>query len=201
MATAAAAAAAAAATAAAALRHAARTQELEDCCQLVKANSIQGNKDPSATVVYTPWANLRKTSECVTNHRSSAAAAALTRVRLSRRVFRGSMEVGQVGFVSDAAVKRFHVAKRCNETVNRLNKTRREAFPDLAAEREAYDVAGRAERKAEERARRKTELELQREREREQQERSYDRIMAVRPSATLERCAPASTRHAASGAC
>ena len=31
----------------------------------MKANSIQGNKDPSVTVVYTPWANLRKTSECV----------------------------------------------------------------------------------------------------------------------------------------
>lgn len=39
-------------------------QELEDCCQLVKANSIQGNKDSSAVVVYTPWANLRKSSEC-----------------------------------------------------------------------------------------------------------------------------------------
>ena len=86
-----------------------------------------------------------------------------------------------MGFVSDKAVQRFHVAKRCNETVNRLNKTRQERFPDLAAEREAYDAAGRAERKAEERARRKAELESHREREREQQERSYDRIMGVRP--------------------
>ncbi len=40
-------------------------QELEDCCQLVKANSIQGNKESSVHIVYTPWANLRKTSECV----------------------------------------------------------------------------------------------------------------------------------------
>lgn len=39
-------------------------QELEDCCQLVKANSIQGNKESSAVIVYTPWANLRKTSKC-----------------------------------------------------------------------------------------------------------------------------------------
>ena len=105
------------------------------------------------------------------------------------------MEVGQVGFVSDAAVKRFHVAKRCNETVNRLNKTRRESFPDLAAEREAYDVAGRAERKAEERARRKTELELQREREREQQERSYDRIMGVRSLRTGVNASRAAAGH------
>ena len=35
---------------------------LEDCAQLVKANSIQGNKAASVDVVYTPWANLRKTA-------------------------------------------------------------------------------------------------------------------------------------------
>ena len=34
---------------------------LEDCAQLVKANSIQGNKLNNITVVYTPWANLKKT--------------------------------------------------------------------------------------------------------------------------------------------
>ena len=31
----------------------------------MKANSIQGNKESSVHIVYTPWANLRKTSECV----------------------------------------------------------------------------------------------------------------------------------------
>ena len=101
------------------------------------------------------------------------------------------MEVGQVGFVSDKAVSRFHVSKRCNETVNRLNKTKQERFPDLAAEREAYEAAGRAARKAEERARRKAELETQREREREQQERSYDRIMGVRVLTRAPSLAPA----------
>jgi hypothetical protein len=98
------------------------------------------------------------------------------------------MEVGQVGFVSDKAVSRYNVSKRCNETVNRLNKTRQERFPDLAAEREAYEAAGRAEKKAEERARRKSELETQREREREQQERSYDRIMGVRACVRCVAC-------------
>ena len=34
---------------------------LEDCAQLVKANSIQGNKLNNISVVYTPWANLKKT--------------------------------------------------------------------------------------------------------------------------------------------
>jgi predicted ribosome quality control (RQC) complex YloA/Tae2 family protein len=34
---------------------------LEDCAQLVKANSIQGNKADNLSVVYTPVSNLRKT--------------------------------------------------------------------------------------------------------------------------------------------
>ena len=45
-------------------------ETLEDCAQLVKANSIQGNKVDNLSVVYTPVSNLRKTA---------------------------SMEVGQVG--------------------------------------------------------------------------------------------------------
>ena len=35
-------------------------EELEDCAQLVKANSIQGNKENNVWIVYTPWANLKK---------------------------------------------------------------------------------------------------------------------------------------------
>ena len=35
---------------------------LEDCVQLVKANSIQGNKLNNIEVVYTPWGNLKKTA-------------------------------------------------------------------------------------------------------------------------------------------
>ncbi|EGC31675.1 hypothetical protein DICPUDRAFT_82463 [Dictyostelium purpureum] len=34
---------------------------LEECCQLVKNNSIQGCKEPAVDIVYTPWANLKKT--------------------------------------------------------------------------------------------------------------------------------------------
>ncbi len=35
----------------------------EDCCQLVKANSIQGNKMNNIVVVFTPWSNLKKTGD------------------------------------------------------------------------------------------------------------------------------------------
>jgi hypothetical protein len=35
---------------------------LEDCCQLVKANSIQGNKLDNVGIVWTPVSNLKKTA-------------------------------------------------------------------------------------------------------------------------------------------
>ncbi len=35
---------------------------IEDCCQLVKANSIKGNKLSNVSVVFTPASNLKKTA-------------------------------------------------------------------------------------------------------------------------------------------
>lgn len=93
---------------------------LEDCCQLVKANSIQGNKQ-AVSIVYTPWENLKKTK---------------------------AMEVGQVSFHNPKQVRKCKAEKRINEIVNRLNKTKQEAYPDLAARRETFDQAARQEQKA-----------------------------------------------------
>jgi hypothetical protein len=50
---------------------------IEEAAQLVKANSIQGNKMNDIDVVYTMWANLKKTD---------------------------GMEVGQVGFYKEKEV-------------------------------------------------------------------------------------------------
>merc|ERR1712060_274776 len=36
---------------------------IDECCQLVKKNSIQGSKDKKVDVVYTPWFNLKKTAD------------------------------------------------------------------------------------------------------------------------------------------
>jgi len=55
----------------------------------------------------------------------------------------------QVGFHSNKLVKKVRVEKRINDIVNRLNKTKQELYPDLAAERENYDRGIRAARKAE----------------------------------------------------
>ncbi|EGN97902.1 hypothetical protein SERLA73DRAFT_182690, partial [Serpula lacrymans var. lacrymans S7.3] len=81
---------------------------LIDCAQLVKANSIEGNKKDNLTIIYTPGGNLKKT---------------------------GDMAVGQVAFHSDKRVKRVHVAKRENAIVNRLNKTKVEKEVDHEQER------------------------------------------------------------------
>ncbi|XP_040283034.1 coiled-coil domain-containing protein 25 [Bufo bufo] len=94
---------------------------LTDCAQLVKANSIQGCKMNNVNVVYTPWANLRKT---------------------------GDMDVGQIGFHRQKDVKSINVEKKANEILNRLEKTKDERFPDLAAEKESRDREERNEKKA-----------------------------------------------------
>ena len=125
-------------------------EELEDCAQLVKANSIAGNKENNVTIVYTPWSNLKKTS---------------------------NMEVGQVGFFDDKLVRKVRVEKRKNEIVNRLNKTKMELFPDLAEEKEAYDRAIREEKKAHYREEEFARLEEERLRKADREARSYDLIM------------------------
>jgi hypothetical protein len=66
-----------------------------DCAQLVKANSIEGNKKSRVKVVYTMWSNLKK---------------------------RPSMDVGQVGFHEEKACKYTTVDERENAVINRLMK-------------------------------------------------------------------------------
>ncbi|XP_027355806.1 coiled-coil domain-containing protein 25 isoform X3 [Abrus precatorius] len=125
---------------------------LEDCAQLVKANSIQGNKVNNIDVVYTPWSNLKKSA---------------------------SMDVGQVGFHNPKMVRTVRVEKRINEIVNRLNKTKVERKPDLKAEREAVNAAERAERKQILREKKRRE-ELERlEKDRQAELRSYKGLMVA----------------------
>ena len=57
--------------------------------------------------------------------------------------------VMQVGFHSNKLVTKVKVEKRINEVINRLNRTKQELYPDLAAERETYDRGVRLTRKSE----------------------------------------------------
>lgn len=127
-------------------------ETLDDCIQLVKANSITGNKTNNIDIVYTPWSNLKKTA---------------------------SMEVGQVGFHSNKLVKKVRVEKRVNDIVNRLNKTKQELYPDLAAERETYDRGIRATKKAEVQDVKKAERAAKEEEQRQADLRSYKNVMTA----------------------
>lgn len=123
---------------------------LDDCAQLVKANSIQGNKMNNVGIVYTPWDNLKKTND---------------------------MDVGQVGFHKQKEVRTMTVEKRINEIVNRLNKTKEERFPDLRIEREQRDQEEREDKRKEMQEKRKKEKEEDRRRAAEAEARSYNSLM------------------------
>nr|ACH43880.1 putative RIKEN cDNA 2610528H13 [Taeniopygia guttata]ACH43881.1 putative RIKEN cDNA 2610528H13 [Taeniopygia guttata] len=123
---------------------------LSDCAHLVKANSIQGCKLNSVTVVYTPWTNLRKSPD---------------------------MDVGEVGFHRSKEVRSVRVERRAPEQLRRLERTRVERFPDLAAERLSRDRRERGRQRQELREqRREQRLETQRKREMEEL-RSYSSLM------------------------
>ncbi|XP_068620989.1 coiled-coil domain-containing protein 25 [Battus philenor] len=123
---------------------------LDDACQLVKANSIMGNKMNDIDIVYTMWSNLKKTP---------------------------SMEAGQVAFHKDKDVRKVRVAKRSNEIVNRLQKTKKEAFPDLRQERESRDKSEREDKKKLLREKKEKEKEEEKRKKEEQELRSYATLM------------------------
>ena len=112
---------------------------VHECSQLTKANSIEGSKLANVRIVYTPWANLKKTV---------------------------GMADGQVGY-HDQANKKFHtVEHRTNAIVNRLEKTKVEKHNDhnelvrLRRQRDAEEEEeirrqrelGKVERKQEDKA-------------------------------------------------
>ncbi|KAI0042598.1 DUF814-domain-containing protein [Auriscalpium vulgare] len=140
---------------------------LLDCAQLVKANSIEGNKRDNLTIIYTPGENLKKT---------------------------GDMAVGQVSFHSDKRVgpsARFwldiHVKTRENPIINRLNKTKVVREVDHEAERIDRLRAEGAVKRAEAARKvcaalplfdKKADAELAKEREAEKAARSYDSLFS-----------------------
>lgn len=126
------------------------TEVITDAAQLVKNNSIQGNKLDNISVVYTMWENLKKTNDMV---------------------------VGQVAFHDDSKVRYYQVEKRRNDIVNRLNKTKTERSPDLREEREKRDAAQREREKAERRRQIEQEKERQRQLLIEEEVRSYRSLL------------------------
>ena len=143
---------------------------IQECCHLVKANSIAGSKSKSVAVVYTKWRNLRKSA---------------------------NMVEGQVGFNNQANVRRVEHVEKDNAIVNALNKTKREEQPDLvrtkshgsarlpsnlsvcvlqAGLQEKRAQEFRAEQKAIAQAQKEQEKKERKEKEEAAKERSYDRL-------------------------
>ncbi|MCJ1401735.1 hypothetical protein MMC11_004952 [Xylographa trunciseda] len=136
---------------------------VEDCAQLTKANSIEGNKRDNVTVIYTPWSNLKKD---------------------------GSMAVGQVSFHDPKKLNlnnhprklqttRILLPTRVNATINRLTKTRTEIPPPassahLLAERDAHLAELRKATNAELQKRKKEEARLAKERREEKVRKERD---------------------------
>lgn len=124
---------------------------LDDCAQLVKANSIQGCKMNNISVCYAMWCNLKKTA---------------------------SMEVGQVAFHNDKEVRYIKVEKKINEIVNRLNKTKIEKKElNLKGEREERDRKEREDKKAIQRELKQKEKEEAKRKEELAKLRSYESVM------------------------
>lgn len=124
---------------------------LDDCCQLVKANSIQGNKMNNVDIVYTPWSNLKKTA---------------------------SMDVGQVAFHSEKEVRKAKVEKRINAIINRLEKTKVVIDKvDLRSEREERDKKERAKQHQSIKEQKQKEKEEQKRKEEYKRIQSYETVM------------------------
>lgn len=125
---------------------------LEDAAQLVKANSIDGNKINDVDVIYTMWSNLKKTQ---------------------------GMGVGQVGFHREKDVRKIRVAKRINTIVNRLTKTKRSEQVNLRAEREERDRLEREDKKKILREQKEREKAEEKRRQEEAEMRSYNSLFTT----------------------
>lgn len=124
---------------------------LTDCCQLVKANSIEGNKKNNVRIVYTPFNNLKKEQ---------------------------GHDVGQVTFHTTKLLKYVTVDRRVNEIVNRLNKTKEEKRIDWMEDK---NVRLQEEKKVRKDLFEMTRTETEKEAARRKDEvaaRSYDKVLS-----------------------
>ncbi|EJC98373.1 cytoplasmic protein [Fomitiporia mediterranea MF3/22] len=123
---------------------------LDDAAQLVKANSIEGNKKDNQTIIYTPASNLKKTGDMAVGQVSFHSDKKVSTFRRSSNIvldrwrrIRRSNEVRVVHHHTLSGILVNHntdpllvyVEKRENAIVNRLNKTKVEREVDHEAER------------------------------------------------------------------
>ncbi len=121
-----------------------------EMCQLVKNNSIEGCKATKVDIIYTEFSNLKKTS---------------------------TMDVGTVTFFDQKMVRKVKNVERDRDIVKRIEKTRREEFPDLEKMKADRDLEEKNRRKKEAQNRLAKEKEDRRLREEEEERLSYRRFV------------------------
>ncbi|KAL8775698.1 MAG: hypothetical protein Q9209_000194 [Squamulea sp. 1 TL-2023] len=129
------------------------TALVEDCAQLTKANSIEGNKKDNVTIIYTPWSNLLKNA---------------------------SMATGQVSFKDHKKTRTILVPTRLNPTINRLMKTRTVSPVDgLFADKEKHlsELRTKAREKAKEARKEEERVAKERREEKYKREHAYEDLM------------------------
>lgn len=95
---------------------------IEDCCQIVKGGSIEGNKQDKVRIVYTPWSNLHK------DHHS--------------------MDVGTIGFKNTKLVKRVPGVTKNPQLLKQLEKSKEQRRCDFEKERLQRDREDERKEKA-----------------------------------------------------
>ncbi|KAG6337382.1 hypothetical protein ID866_1705 [Astraeus odoratus] len=158
---------------------------LVDCAQLVKANSIEGNKKDNITVIYTPADNLKKQGDMAVgqvafhNDKRVGLGAPLSGrlTHLGTQVKRSEV----LPIVSRISPELFlvHLAKRENPIVNRLNKTKVEKQVDHEQERVDRVKRENAEKRAVAAQKKKEEADLAKKRAEEKAARSYDLLFDI----------------------
>lgn len=139
-----------------------------------------GNKMNDIDIVYTMWANLKKTPSMEVNILLLLPLNIIIDILYPFFICKNNsvpIQVGQVAFHKDKEVRKVRVVKRINEIINRLNKTKREAFPDLRLERETRDRLEREDKKKILRDKKEKEKEEEKRKKEEAELRSYATLM------------------------
>lgn len=134
---------------------------LAECCQLVKANSIEGCKRTRVRIVYTPWTNLKK----VERH-----------------------DAGTVTFHKPSACKYVANVGKDREVLRRIQRTKTEPSLDLAKARAERDLEEtrflKSERKAAAKTREREEKERLARAKEEAESKSYKALFDGRAVAS-----------------
>merc|ERR1719217_1241416 len=122
---------------------------VQEMCQLVKNNSIEGCKEPSCDIVYTPWLNLKKEDR---------------------------MDVGQVGFKDESFRLLVKAVEKDKDVVKAIEKSRTEKQVDLKQEKDDRDNEEKAKRKKVIAEQKKKEQEEQKQRAQDKELREYSSL-------------------------